>query len=55
MKNINKHCKTLELDKILQMLSEHCASDDAKAAALEICPETALEKAAVIYRGKKCE
>ena len=45
MKNINKHCKTLELDKILQMLSEHCASDDAKAAALEICPETALEKA----------
>ena len=38
--NINKHYISLELDKILKMLSDTASSADAKEMALEINPLT---------------
>lgn len=37
---MNKHCISLELDKILKMLSDTASSADAKEMALEIKPQT---------------
>ena len=37
---MNKHCISLELDKILKMLSDTASSADAKQIALEINPRT---------------
>ena len=42
---MQKHTKTLELDKILGMLAEKCACDDARALALAIQPEADLRLA----------
>ncbi len=43
--SINKrYLKTLELDKILELLSAEASMEDAKAAALEIIPETDFSK-----------
>ena len=39
---MNKHHKSLELDKVLQMLASHTSCDDARQSALEIKPETNL-------------
>lgn len=39
---LNRHQKALELDKILEMLSELATCEDAKAQALELTPATAL-------------
>lgn len=41
---MNKYFKTLELDKILAMLSGLCSNEDSKKAALVIEPETDLER-----------
>ena len=40
-----KHLQTLELNKILNKLSEHCASDGAKQAALSLIPANKLSDA----------
>ncbi len=40
--NKNKTVKTLELDKILQLLKEEATLEDAKEAVLEIKPETEM-------------
>lgn len=45
MKNINKHYKTLELDKIFTLLSQKCASALAKERALNIKPANDLKTA----------
>lgn len=42
MKNLNKHYKALELDKILNMLSELTSCEDAKEKALEVEPAFGL-------------
>ncbi len=42
---MNKHHKSLELDKVLEMLASHTACEDARLAALELTPETELENA----------
>jgi len=42
---MNKHSKTLELDKILAMVAEKCACDDARGLALSIEPEPNLQLA----------
>ncbi|MBQ7386123.1 MAG: endonuclease MutS2 [Ruminococcus sp.] len=42
MKNLNKHYKALELDKILNMLSELTSCEDAKEKALEVEPSFGL-------------
>ncbi|MDR1928449.1 MAG: endonuclease MutS2 [Oscillospiraceae bacterium] len=39
---MNKHHRTLELDKILALLAEHCACADARALALALAPESSL-------------
>ncbi|MBQ7687797.1 MAG: endonuclease MutS2 [Clostridia bacterium] len=39
---MDKHCKALEFDKILQMLSALCSNEDSRALALELTPATAL-------------
>ncbi|MDO4608390.1 MAG: endonuclease MutS2 [Clostridia bacterium] len=40
--DIKKHAKTLELNTVLQMLSNETASDDARKNALEIIPDTQI-------------
>ena len=42
---MNKHHKSLELDKVLEMLASHTSCEDARLAALELNPETELENA----------
>ncbi|MCL2495242.1 MAG: endonuclease MutS2 [Oscillospiraceae bacterium] len=42
---MNKHYKTLELDKVLAMVAEKCACDDARELALSIEPEPNLQLA----------
>ncbi len=39
-----KHLETLELDKVLKMLASRTSVEAAKTAALELCPETDIEK-----------
>lgn len=41
---MNKYLKTLELDKILEMLAEYTSNDDSKAAALALRPDCDLER-----------
>ena len=44
MKNFEKASKTLEFDKILQMLSECAQTDAAKLKALTLTPETEIDR-----------
>lgn len=41
---MNKYLKTLELDKILQMLADFASNDDTKEMALKIRPDSDLER-----------
>lgn len=41
---MNRHYKTLELDKILKLLAEQTSIDDAKEMALSLEPQFELEK-----------
>ena len=40
-----KYLKTLELDKVLEMLAEETCCDDARRLALSIAPETDMDEA----------
>lgn len=42
---MNRHHKSLELDKVLQMLAGHASCEDAKQKALELKPESNLDTA----------
>ena len=42
---MNRHHKSLELDKVLEMLSAHTSCEDARLAALELVPQTDLDGA----------
>lgn len=42
---MNKHFKSLELDKVLEMLAAHTSCEDARLLALELKPETDLYSA----------
>ena len=42
---MNRHHKSLELDKVLEMLSAHTSCDDARQLALELKPESNLDAA----------
>ena len=42
---MNRHHKSLELDKVLGMLASHTSCEDARLAALELTPETDLDSA----------
>lgn len=42
---MNRHHKSLELDKVLQMLAAHASCEDAKQMALELKPEPNLDSA----------
>ncbi|MDD6276662.1 MAG: endonuclease MutS2 [Clostridia bacterium] len=42
---MNKHFKSLELDKVLEMLAAHTSCEDARRLALELKPETDLYSA----------
>ncbi|MBP3938528.1 MAG: endonuclease MutS2 [Clostridia bacterium] len=42
---MNKHHKSLELDKVLEMLSSHTSCEDARLAALELKPQPDLDSA----------
>lgn len=42
---MNRHHKSLELDKVLEMLASHTSCDDARQLALELKPETLLDSA----------
>ena len=48
---LNRHCKALELDKILEMLSELATCEDAKAAALEIAEKLKGSQVKVSAKG----
>ena len=43
-KLIEKHYKTLELDKVLQQLASYASLDDAKELAVSLCPQTSIEE-----------
>lgn len=45
-----RYLKTLELDKILELLSNEASMEDSRAKALEIVPETDFEKVKVILQ-----
>ncbi len=45
MKDLNRHLKAIEFDKILQMLSSRGCNDDAKESILSLRPEKELSKA----------
>lgn len=42
---MNRHHKSLELDKVLEMLSAHTSCEDARQLALELKPEASLDAA----------
>ena len=42
--SISKHAKTLELDRVLLMLSNESVTEDAKEAALNIVPSTVIDE-----------
>lgn len=42
---MNRHHKSLELDKVLEMLSAHTSCEDARLLALELKPEADLDSA----------
>ncbi len=44
MEQFIQHTDTLELDKVLKMLASRASLEDAKTAALELCPETDIRK-----------
>ena len=41
---MNKYLKTLELDKILQMLASHASNAETRRMALELRPDNDLER-----------
>ena len=43
--NIQKYMKTIELDKVLEMLAEKTACEDAADAARNLIPVTEIEEA----------
>ena len=43
-KEMDKYLKTLELDKILNMLAEHTSNDKTREMALKIRPDCDLER-----------
>ena len=45
---MNRHYKTLELDKILEKLAAQTSLDDARNAALELEPSYDLKKAQLL-------
>ena len=42
---MNRHHKSLELDKVLRLLADHASCEDAKQLALELKPESNLDAA----------
>ncbi|MBP3442205.1 MAG: endonuclease MutS2 [Clostridia bacterium] len=42
---MNRHHKSLELDKVLEMLAAHTSCEDARLSALELVPQTDLDSA----------
>ena len=42
---MERHCKSLELDKILKILADKTSCEEAREAALNLKPEYKLEKA----------
>ena len=42
---MNRHHKSLELDKVLEMLASHTSCEDARLAALELIPQSDLDSA----------
>lgn len=42
--DMNKYLKTLELEKILEMLADLASNDETKRMALAICPDSDLER-----------
>ncbi len=50
---MNKHHKSLELDKVLEMLSQHTSCEDARLSALELKPETDLDSAQALMNQTK--
>ena len=53
MYDMEKHCRILELDKVLALLAECCGCPQSKQRALEICPtddyQTAVERMKLTY------
>lgn len=50
---MNKHHKSLELDKVLEMLSSHTSCEDARLAALELKPQPDLDSAQALMNQTK--
>ncbi len=50
---MNKHHKSLELDKVLEMLSQHTSCEDARLSALELKPETDLDSVRALMNQTK--
>ncbi len=46
--NIQKNAKTLELPQVLAMLSEHCALEDTKLAAVELLPQRSFNEVKIL-------
>ncbi len=49
--NIQKHAKTLELPKVLELLAEQCSLEDSKKAAMELIPSSNFNE--VIYLNRQ--
>lgn len=45
MSELNRHLKSLELDKVLEMLAAHTSCDDARQLATELRPANSLDEA----------
>ncbi len=50
---MNKHHKSLELDKVLEMLSSHTSCEDARLLALELKPQPDLDSAQALMNQTK--
>ena len=46
----NRHYRSLELDKILEMLASHATCADAKSLALSLTPQTDLYLAQALLK-----
>ena len=47
---MDKYCKAIELDKVLERLSKLCCCEDSRRMALELEPETNLKDAQLLLR-----
>ncbi|MBP0989887.1 MAG: endonuclease MutS2 [Oscillospiraceae bacterium] len=47
---LNKYCQSLELDKILSMLSENCGCDDSKNIAKNLTPSNDFEEVRLLMK-----